>query len=1702
MDRNARKLNAFMRFVSVLLLPGFAFAVPQLSSISPTSIKAGIQLTLTGSGFGATAGSVRFSQNGSSLYVSSFVSWSDTQIVLTVPNGIAPGNVAVDNNGTFSNTIAYTTIPATLGSISPTSIQPGTQLTLTGSGFGTVAGSVRFQAGSTVYAASFVSWSDTQIVLTVPNGVSPGNVAILQNGVYSNAVSYSTIPATLGSISPTSIKPGTQLTLTGSGFGTVAGSVRFLWSSSLSVTSFVSWNDTQIVLAVPSGIRPGSVEVYQNGVYSNTVAYTTIPPTLTSISPASVLPGMQVTFSGTGFGPSQTAAGGVSFNGRPPASLVSWSDTQVAAIVASGTTAGQASVTQNGAPSNGISFSIAPNPSITALSPPSAPVGSSVTISGTNFGAGQDNSVITFNGAQVSSITNWSPTSITATVPATATTGNVVVTLGSVPTNGMSFTVLPTPTISSLAPTSGTVGTSVTISGANFGATQGSGVVAFNGTPATPTSWSATSIVVPVPTGATTGNLLVAVSGVTSNGVGFTVGPAVSISTLSPTSSSIGSPVIITGTNFGTTQGTSAVTFNGIPGAALNWSSTSIRAFVPAGATSGNVAVNVGGVASNGIGFTVIPPPSISSLSPASGMTGVSVTINGTGFGSTQGISTVSFNGTQATPLSWSSSSIVVPVPAGATTGNVIVAVDGVASNGFGFMVNGPQITSVSPSAGAAGTQITISGSGFGNSQGNGTIWLGSNSGTVVSWNDAQVVASVKTGSESGFVQVRQNGSGSNTVLFTVNTPTITSISPTTGIAGTQVVISGSGFGITQGTGQVWLGTANGSITSWSDAQVVATVSAGSTSGNAQVLQNGVWSNAVPFNINLPHVSGISPNSGSAGTLVTVTGSGFGASQGGGTVWIGNALGQVAQWTDTQVTAYVANTAISGIVKVQQNGTWSNSLAFAVPPIGGGAAVSLVPNVISMVVGDTRSIQALDNNGNPVTGLSWSSSNTDVVTLSTDDPPIITAVSPGNVTITGGQATADLTIYAGPTFPTGTTIWSNAGDGSGVYSIMPAVPSSTGVADVFALQASGNVQAVKSDGTVGWTSNVGVGNTLLPDFQGGLIVANYQSVYKLDGLTGQPKPSYTYAVYGGQAPLIHTDGTIFTVDNNSIVGLDSSTGQVKFSIALEQGTYFNDGDCGEFSPISETTGATLGQPIIAGDGNAYYPYYYVGSEIDTSLCVTLGGPGSSVETYGQHRDIHSRLLRIATNGSANEITIGDWSLDTAQTIYGCGNSTCETDTASGSIPSGLLGTLITNADQGVLYSWAACYYNGSSTPCTPQFQLTTVTNGSPSTLSTSLGSADGSDLHPVQPVLQRQDGMFLGINTTMVSGSPQTSMVAFDQYGNQKWSVPNYTPKIATSDGGLIAESTDGLTTSTFDASGNSTGQLASLSTQSWIGNAYQIASVTSVQSSPVATANSFWALVGGNASGTATAIQQVLTNQSQDNQEQLPSLSGASCISTQPNPLPTCGNVNAIELLTSVSPDLIFQTYIQTFSPVAVNLSTGQPNNGVMVFTGSGNTPINVTGAGQKLTIGLRGVLSLGQGPFSVLTERFDPSAHVISVVTLKGHPLAGWRYWRVYSIGTNDVVIETGAYDQPGPGLKNYVGYYLGQGTVSLGWRQYLKYIQQSLGAPEGTHLRSTVGGIQLTFMPGQFNPEAVLDGYWDYWGDFTSYILNNVCESTSCN
>ena len=63
-------------------------------------------------------------------------------------------------------------------------------------------------------------------------------------------------------------------------------------------------------------------------------------------------------------------------------------------------------------------------------------------------------------------------------------------------------------------------------------------------------------------------------------------------------------------------------------------------------------------------------------------------------------------------------------------------------------------------------------------------------------------MATVALNAASGNAQVQQGGAWSNAVPFSVSTATISSVSPTSGVPGTQVTITGSGFGSVQAAGR------------------------------------------------------------------------------------------------------------------------------------------------------------------------------------------------------------------------------------------------------------------------------------------------------------------------------------------------------------------------------------------------------------------------------------------------------------------------------------------------------------------------------------------------------------------------------------------------------------------------------------------------------------------------------------------------------------------------------------------------------------------------------------------------------------------------------------------------------------------------------------------------------------------------------------
>ncbi|MEW5976923.1 MAG: LamG-like jellyroll fold domain-containing protein, partial [Acidobacteriota bacterium] len=237
------------------------------------------------------------------------------------------------------------------------------------------------------------------------------------------------------------------------------------------------------------------------------------------------------------------------------------------------------------------------------------------------------------------------------------------------------------PTITGFSPTSGGVGTAVTINGSNF---TGATLVRFNTTEqAAFTVVSAGQITTTVPTGATTGAIeVVTPGGTATSGSVFTVttptNPLPTTSGLSPSSAMAGSGSFTLTVNGGDFIPSSVVQWNGLARTTAFVSSTQVTASILAGdvASAGTAAVTVfnpapGGGSSNGQTFTINNPvPTVTSLNPssvASGGTDFTLTVNGTNFVSS---SVVRWNGEDRATTFVSPTQLQAAIPAS----NIVVA--------------------------------------------------------------------------------------------------------------------------------------------------------------------------------------------------------------------------------------------------------------------------------------------------------------------------------------------------------------------------------------------------------------------------------------------------------------------------------------------------------------------------------------------------------------------------------------------------------------------------------------------------------------------------------------------------------------------------------------------------------------------------------------------------------------------------------------------------------------------------------------------------------------------------------------------------------------------------------------------------------------------------------------------------------------------
>ena len=393
----------------------------------------------------------------------------------------------------------------------------------------------------------------------------------------------------------------------------------------------------------------------------------------------------------------------------------------------------------------------------------------------------------------------------------------------------------------------GAPGTIVTMTGTGFGRTAGTSWVTCAGARAKVVSWSASRIVFKIPSAMTKqGYIGVVKSKRPSNGLYFSPFSPPMITSISPREGAPGTTVTLKGRSFGAKQADGWVTFAGSTAQVVSWSNTSIRVVVPRDATSGYAGVVAHGMTSNGVLYGPLGAPLVTSVSARVLLPDRTVTVRGRGFGVRRG--TVVVGGMRVAPDSWSPTEVRFTVSRNLTGGYVgVVRGDTWTSNGV-WVPWAPRLVSVSSWWTRPLGDLTLTGVGFGASQGDRRVYIGGAEMTVVSWSDDVITVEVPADAVSGYVGVGTRSACSNGIYALVETPAhIASVSPHNGVAeGEALTISGSDFGGQRPTSRVLIGGAlDCPVVSWSETQIVVTAPRFTETSYLGVVKHGVSSNGV-----------------------------------------------------------------------------------------------------------------------------------------------------------------------------------------------------------------------------------------------------------------------------------------------------------------------------------------------------------------------------------------------------------------------------------------------------------------------------------------------------------------------------------------------------------------------------------------------------------------------------------------------------------------------------------------------------------------------------------------------------------------------------------------------------------------------------------------------------------------------------------------
>ena len=508
---------------------------------------------------------------------------------------------------------------------------------------------------------------------------------------------------------------------------------------------------------------------------------------------------------------------------------------------------------------------------VTGFAPVTGPVGTVVTITGANF---LQQTKVKIGGRPVR-LMSFNATTLTFAIPERYYDGVITV---NHPGSGNeipvgTFSVQVDPRIRDFNPRSGPVGTRVELNGEGFVAGD---QIMFNGKPLQVAELGPNRVVVIIPPGASTDEFTIyrpSNKYSSESKQKFEVSmPAPTVSSISPTQGAPGTQVRISGTYFapddrvyyGPQQPANVVGRTDsyidvqVPGNARQSNPFTIKG------SRGNVQTPV---------FVLVLNAAIARFAPEYGGAGTRVDVYGSNFA--QG-DQVYFNGKPLKRISYDEQKLSVEIPIGASTDRFVIWRNNqaVATANRPFEVlNAPTISGFTPTQGPGGTQVTISGSGFGPdtrvSYGAQQLRLTGRRG------ETQIDVVVPHGAQSQPFTVTSKGGSVNsaTAFQVIEYSSIIAVSPDKGPVGTRVTISQQGY---TGADNFYLGNVSLPIVEKAPGRYVVQIPANAQTGRIDWETYGKRQTS-NYTFTVIKEATFVPASGQPGTRVVISGSGFSA---------------------------------------------------------------------------------------------------------------------------------------------------------------------------------------------------------------------------------------------------------------------------------------------------------------------------------------------------------------------------------------------------------------------------------------------------------------------------------------------------------------------------------------------------------------------------------------------------------------------------------------------------------------------------------------------------------------------------------------------------------------------------------------------------------------------------------------------------------